>query len=64
MTHFLKDSNGNKYEIEMGCNHPDMQDNTTESVGCTGNCASYQYSVATCSIPEMLRLIELAGLVK
>lgn len=64
MKHILKDSQGRKYEIEMGCNHPDMWDNTTDSVGCSGNCEACKWSIATCTIPEILRLIELAGLTR
>ena len=62
MTHILKSPAGDKIKIEMGCNHPDMCGNNAASVGCSGNCAECSHSVATTSIPDMLKLLELAGM--
>ena len=50
--------------IEMGCGHPDMKDNSTESVGCKGDCCVCKYSVAKCTIPEMMELLKRAECTK
>ena len=62
MMHVLKTPTGEKLTIEMGCNHPDMKSNNAASVGCSGNCSECSHSIATTSIPEMLMLLELAGM--
>ena len=61
MNHFLKSADGAfELDIEMGCNHPDMVDNSTAGIGCDGDCASCAYSVAKCSIPVMMELLQRA----
>lgn len=61
MKHYLRTEDGLfKLDVEMGCNHPDADDNTTESIGCNGNCEECTYSVAKCTIPEMLELLNRA----
>lgn len=61
MIYYLKSADGAfKLDVEMGCNHPDMKDNSTESVGCSGNCDSCQYSTAKLSIPVMMELLKRA----
>lgn len=64
MTHYLKDKNGEVYSINMGCKHPDMDGNTTASVGCNGNCNRCKYGIASLTIEEALKLIDLAGLTR
>lgn len=62
MTHYLKTEDGTmEIKVEMGCNHPDITDNSTESVGCNGNCCCCKYSIATTTVPEMMKLLERAG---
>lgn len=53
--------NGKIFTIEMGCNHPDMRGNTTESVGCNGDCEECGYSIASTTIPQINELIRLAN---
>lgn len=61
MTHYLKDENGNfKFKVEMGCNHPDMKNNSTDSIGCSGNCEQCKYSVAMLTIPDFMELAKRA----
>ena len=62
MTHYLTAPAGDKIKIEMGCDHPDMKSNNVASIGCGGNCAECSHSIATTSIPDMLKLPELAGM--
>lgn len=62
MLHYLKTEDGNlKVKTEMGCNHPKMKNNNTDSVGCGGECHECSHSIATCTIPEMLGLLKRAG---
>lgn len=61
MTHYLKNKNGDfKIAVNMGCNHPDMENNNTESIGCGGNCQECSYSIASLNIPDMLELLKRA----
>lgn len=61
MKYCLKSKDGNfKFAVEMGCNHPDMKNNSTESVGCSGNCDKCRFSIATLTIPAFMELIERA----
>ena len=37
MKHYLKSKDGEiKYTVDMYCEHPNMKNNNTESVGCNG----------------------------
>lgn len=51
---------GREITIAMGCNHPNMNGNSTESVGCSGNCENCDYSIASCTIPDIFHLIDAA----
>ena len=61
MIHYLKTRDGFKIAVEMNCNHPDMKDHSTESIGCSGNCEECRYSIASCTIPEMMELLKRAN---
>lgn len=62
MTHYLKTEKGElEIKVEMGCNHPNMTDNSTESVGCKGDCCCCKHSVATTTLPVMMELLNRAG---
>ena len=54
MKHYYK-LDGNTIGITMGCNHPNMKNN---SIGCDGNCSTCPFSIASCSIPTMKALLE------
>jgi hypothetical protein len=61
MTHYLKSKDGKfELDVEMECGHPDMRGNSTSSVGCDGKCEDCDYSVAKCTIPEMMELLRRA----
>ena len=61
MTHCLKSKDENfKFVVEMGCNHPDMKNNSTDSVGYSGNCEECKYSIAAITIPDFMELIRRA----
>lgn len=61
MRHYLQTEDGKfKITVEMGCNHPGMKNNSTDSIGCNGKCEECKYSIASCTIPEMDQLLELA----
>ena len=65
MTHYLESQDGKfRIEIEMGCNHPAMKNNSTESVCCDGDCSQCGHSIAKTTIPEMLELLNRAKCTK
>lgn len=44
MKHYLKSKDGEiKYTVDMYCEHPNMKNNNTESVGCNGTCSECKY---------------------
>lgn len=61
MTHYMV-LNGKRFPVDMGCTHPDMVGNTTESVHCDGNCAECPWGKATMSISDFLAISEKADL--
>lgn len=61
MTHYLKSKNGEvKYAVDMYCNHPNMKDNNTESVGCDGACSKCKYGAATLSLKDFCEIMKYA----
>lgn len=51
MKHYLKSKDGEiKYTVDMYCEHPNMKNNNTESVGCNGACSECKYGMATLSL--------------
>lgn len=62
MTHYLKTENGDfAINIEMACGHPDMTNNSVESVGCNGNCCVCRHSKASCNTSDMMQLLKIAS---
>ena len=57
MTHYLT-IKGNKFSVEMGCNHPDLKHNSCPTQG--GDCENCQYGVCTMKIKDALRLFKAA----
>lgn len=46
MKHYLKSKDGEiKYTVDMYCEHPNMKNNNTESVGCNGACSKCKYGM-------------------
>ena len=64
MKHYLKAKDGFEFDVEMGCSHPDMRGNSTESVGCDGNCSDCGYGVAKTTISDMLELLKRAKITR
>lgn len=61
MIHYLKSKDGNfNFKVEMGCNHPDLKGNSSENIGCDGQCEKCGYSIATMTIPVVAELIKRA----
>lgn len=62
MKHYLKSADGTfKIDVEMNCGHPKMSvGGMTADVGCSGECEKCRYSVASCTIPEMLEVLRRA----
>ena len=58
MTHYLKTSKGEKFQVEMGCTHPDMENNNAANVGCDGECGKCKHSIAKMTIPDFFKLLK------
>lgn len=62
MTHYLRsEDNEFKFKVEMGCGHPKMENNSTDSVGCDGDCGKCNHGIATTTIPKMMELLRRAN---
>lgn len=61
MTHYMVIGD-KRFSVEMGCTHPDMVGNTTESVHCDGNCAGCTWGKATLAIRDFLMISETADI--
>lgn len=62
MTHYLRSKDGIlDVKVEMGCKHPDIKNNSTESIGCNGECESCNYGNAELSIKDFLELARRAN---
>lgn len=65
MKHYLSSEDGSfSFAVEMGCNHPNLENNSTDSIGCNGNCEECRYSIASTTIPEMMELLRRAECTK
>lgn len=54
MKHYLKSKDGEiKYTVDMYCEHPNMKNNNTESVGC-------KYGMATLSLRDFYEIMKYA----
>lgn len=61
MKHYLKSKDGEiKYTVDMHCEHPNMKNNNTESVGCNGACSECKYGMATLSRKDFYEIMKYA----
>ena len=61
LKHYLKSKDGEiKYTVDMHCEHPNMKNNNTESVGCNGACSECKYGMATLSLKDFYEIMKYA----
>lgn len=46
--------------IDACCGHPEMKDNSTASIGCSGNCQSCKYCNIEIKAPDFWELYDVA----
>lgn len=57
--HYLKSKDGDiEYTVDMYCEHPNMKNNNTESVGCNGVCSECKYGMATLSLKDFYKIMK------
>lgn len=59
MKHYLKSKDDEiKYAVDMYCEHPNMKNNNTESIGCNGACSECKYGMATLSLKDFFKIMK------